>query len=79
VNKNKNFIDGGEILDKAIIAEKLKTLRNNRSAQEVADACGISKSALAMYETAERIPRDEIKVKLARFYGTTVEAIFFSV
>ena len=33
--------------------------------------------ALTMYETGQRVPRDEIKVKLARFYGKAVETIFF--
>lgn len=64
-------------MDRMIIAERLKSLRGNTPAQEVADACGISKSALAMYECGERIPRDEIKVALARYYNTTVGSLFF--
>ena len=43
----------------------------------VADYCGISVSALSMYENGDRVPRDEIKVKLARLYGKTVESIFY--
>ena len=57
--------------------EKLKTLRGNRSADEVAKAVGISRSAIGMYELEERIPRDDIKIKLADYFGTTVQAIFF--
>ena len=60
------------------IAKRLKKLRGGRTASEVANACGISNSALAMYEAGARIPRDEIKVKLARYYKTTVEQIFFA-
>lgn len=60
------------------IAERLRELRGNRPRIDVAQACGISVSALTMYEVGERVPRDEIKVKLARFYGTTVENIFFA-
>lgn len=66
------------MLDNAIIAKKLINLRGNRSKKEVAEACGISLSALTMYELGERTPRDEIKLRLARFYNTTVEAIFFA-
>lgn len=37
-----------------------------------------SVSSIAMYEAGKRVPRDEVKVALARFYGTTVEALFFA-
>lgn len=59
------------------IGSTLRKLRGKVPRSEVADACGISISALTMYETGKRIPRDEIKVKLASFYGRTVESIFF--
>lgn len=59
------------------IGSTLRKLRGKAPRSVVADACGISISALTMYETGKRIPRDEIKVKLARFYGRTVESIFF--
>lgn len=59
------------------IAKKLRDLRGERSREEVAAALHISVSALSMYENGARIPRDEIKVALARFYDTTVGALFF--
>ena len=61
----------------SVIAERLIKLRGDKTRDKVANACGISKSALAMYELGERIPRDEIKIKLAAYYNTTDEAIFF--
>lgn len=61
-----------------VMAEKLRKLRGNKTRQEVAEACGISVSALAMYEQGERVPRDEVKVKLAKFYNRTVAYIFFT-
>lgn len=60
------------------IAENLVKLRGERTQAEVAQNVGISTSALSMYEIAARIPRDEIKVRLARYYETTVERLFFS-
>lgn len=60
------------------IGMKLKALRGQRTQKEVADKVGITKSALAMYERDKRVPRDEVKVKLAAYYGETVQAIFFS-
>ena len=66
--------------DSKVIAHRLVELRNKakKTGEEVCKACEISRSALTMYEIGERIPRDEIKVKLARYYDTTVEAIFFT-
>ena len=46
--------------------------------QEAAANIGITKSALAMYERDERIPRDEIKIRIADYYGESVQSIFFS-
>lgn len=64
-------------MDAEKIALRLIELRGNRTIKEVADANGISVSALAMYEAAKRIPRDEIKLKLAKYYGVDVAALFF--
>lgn len=58
--------------------KRLVALRGDRTQEKVAKDIGISTSALAMYETEKRIPRDEIKIALAKYYGTTVEAIFFA-
>lgn len=66
-------------MNKKVMAEKLRKLRGNRSRQEVAEACGISVSALAMYEAGERVPRDEIKIKLAKFYNCSVSYIFLRI
>ncbi|MCY8531069.1 helix-turn-helix transcriptional regulator [Bacillus licheniformis] len=64
-------------MDKELIAQRLITLRAKRSRNQVANDLGISVSALQMYETGHRIPRDEIKVKLASYYNKTVQEIFF--
>ena len=53
-------------------------LRGNKSQDEVAKAIGISKSALSMYENGSRVPRDEIKVRLANYYKKSVQHIFFN-
>ncbi len=56
---------------------KLRALRGTRSQKEVANELGITKSALAMYERDERVPRDEVKVKIATYYNETVQFLFF--
>ena len=60
------------------IAERLILARGDEKREEVARAVGISVSAIAMYENGAIIPRDEIKVKLADYYNTTVQELFYS-
>lgn len=60
------------------VAERLIELRGNQSREQVAAAINVSVSAISMYENGQRIPRDEIKVRLADYYGTTVQDIFFN-
>jgi len=57
---------------------KLKELRGTKTQQEAAEGIGITKSALAMYERDERIPRDEVKVRIADYYGVSVLFLFFN-
>lgn len=65
-------------MDNNKIGSKLRALRGDKSAETVAKEIGISVSALFMYERGERIPRDQIKLRLASYYGTTVQDIFFT-
>lgn len=65
-------------MDSLRIGEKLVALRGDIPQERVARDVGISVSALSMYEQGNRIPRDEIKIKLATYYNTTVQELFFS-
>ena len=58
------------------IGKRLRNLRGNKTVQCVADAIGISRSALAMYEIGDRIPRDEIKIKICTYYGVDINIFF---
>ena len=60
------------------IAKKLIELRGERTREEVAKAIGVSVSAVGMYENGERIPRDFIKIRIAKYYNRSVEEIFFA-
>lgn len=61
------------------VAERIKEARLEKgcSVEEVAKGCGISVSAVQMYECGQRVPRDEIKVAMAQFFDTTVQDLFF--
>ena len=56
----------------------LRELRGDRTQEEIARAIGITKSSWAMYERGERTPRDETKMRIAKFFGRSIEEIFFS-
>lgn len=63
----------------AEIGRRLRDLRGNKNRDTVAEDLHISSSALGMYECGQRTPRDEIKIAIAKYFGTTVQAIFFDV
>ena len=60
------------------IGEKLRLLRNKKTIAEVADAIGVTRSSYVKYERDERRPRDEVKVRIANYYGESIENIFFN-
>lgn len=59
------------------VAERLIEARGNKTQDEVAEAVGVSRSAMGMYESGQRIPRDEIKRKLASYYNRSIQDLFF--
>lgn len=60
--------------------EILLKLRKDKgkSRSEVAKALGLTRSAIAMYERGERVPKDDIKVKISKYYGKSVSSIFYA-
>lgn len=65
-------------MDRSTIGNKLRDLRGEMTLEKVAGDLGISVSALNMYELGNRIPRDEIKIKIADYYKTSVDSLFFA-
>lgn len=55
----------------------LRELRGSLSQNEIAEKIGVTKSAWAMYERGERMPRDEVKIRIAKYFNKSVEEIFF--
>lgn len=56
----------------------LRKLRGDKSIEKIACEIGVSKSAWAMYERDERVPRDEVKIRIANHFGKSVQEIFFN-
>ena len=65
-------------LDAKKIGLRLRKMRGIRTRRGVAIELGISYRTLTSYETGERVPSDLTKVKLADYYNTTVEDLFYS-
>ncbi|PWL88327.1 MAG: XRE family transcriptional regulator [Escherichia coli] len=62
-----------------IIGERLRHLRESKNLErkEVANATGLTVSAISNYELGIRIPRDEVKYVLAQFYNADIRETFF--
>ena len=68
-----------EGMDAVKIGLRLKSLREtkNETAEQLSRAIDVSASAVTMYETGKRIPRDEVKIRIAEHFAVPVESIFF--
>ena len=65
-------------MDTKKIGNKLRELRGSKTVKTVAEDNGLSMSAVCMYESGLRVPKDDIKIRLAKYYGVQVESIFFA-
>lgn len=60
------------------MGKNLQTLRGDIPRATVAQAINVSLPSYSAYERNDRIPRDEVKLRIAEYFGTTVQAIFFN-
>lgn len=58
----------------------LASLRTDRglTKRKVARDTGCSYASICAYEYGTRMPCDDVKVKLANYYGVPVESIFYT-
>ena len=70
---------GYEELDATQIGNRIKNLREGKDETmlDLSKAIGTSESAIGMYESGQRVPRDEIKIRIAEHFSVPVESIFF--
>ena len=60
------------------IGERLREVRGIRPKTKVAEAIGISYSALCKYEAGLRIPVGAVKKRIADYYGISVDELFYT-
>ena len=65
-------------VDPKTVGRRLRDLRGCRTKTGVARDIGISYSSLCFYEDGERNPSPAVQEKLAKYYGVTVESIFYT-
>ena len=72
--------EGGNNLEGNYIAANLKELRKRKGVTqaEIARALGVPATTYNAWETGQNIPRDDMKVAIAEYYGRTVGFIFFN-
>ena len=68
------------MIDPTIIGKKLRNLRlaAGETIKETAIAVGVSESALRMYETGQRVPRDEVKESFGNHFKRSIEFLFYT-
>lgn len=64
-------------MDSKKIGKRLKELRGKKTLATVAVDLGVTPMAVSLWERGERIPNDEMKVRIAQYYGRSVAFIFF--
>ena len=67
-----------QAIDRTAIGTRLRDLRGNKPQAEVASAIGVTAMAISQYERGERIPNDEMKIRIAAYYKKSVEELFFA-
>lgn len=63
--------------DRVLVGQRLRALRGARTLDEVGEALGVTGMAVSLWERGERMPSDEMKVKIAAYYKRSVMSIFF--
>lgn len=56
----------------------LRKLRGDRTQEEIAAILGITKSSWASMNGMKEFPRDEVKIRIANFFGKTVQELFYT-
>nr|WP_213974942.1 helix-turn-helix transcriptional regulator [Tepidanaerobacter acetatoxydans] len=58
-----------------ILGNRIKTLREREGLTQIefAKILNISNTTLSQYESGQRVPSDEIKTKIADFFGVTID------
>lgn len=65
-------------MDRAKIGKRLRDLRGSQKLIDAARALGVTPGCIANYECGLRIPPDDMKIKIAKYYKRSVNSIFYA-
>lgn len=65
-------------MDKNIIGKRLKDLRGERTLEDVGKDLQVTAMAVSLWERGERIPNDDMKLKISNYFGVPLFDIFFA-
>ena len=60
------------------IGMRIRKLRGIRTQKGLAEALGISQNSLGNYEKGRRIPPDDVKVRMASYFGVDIKDLFYT-
>ena len=63
--------------DAVAVGQRLREFRGIRTRSGVARETGIKATTLQGYENGTRMPKPETMIRLANYYGTSVQHLFF--
>ena len=69
---------GGDKMNATAVGARIRDLRGSMAQKKVAEDLGVLQSTYSMYESGQRIPSDEVKIKIANYFKKTVQEIFFA-
>lgn len=61
------------------VGEKIREMRGSRNLtqEELGNALGCTKMAISTYESGKRMPNDNMKIKIANYFGVSISSIFY--
>ncbi len=65
-------------MDKPEIGRRLKMLRGDRTLEEVGKALNVTSMAVSSWELGKRVPNDDMKVRIANYFGVSLYDLFFA-
>jgi transcriptional regulator with XRE-family HTH domain len=60
------------------IGDRLRKLRGDRTQAAVAEAVGVTTMSISQYEAGIRWPSDEVKIRLAEYFGVDIKDLFYT-
>lgn len=65
-------------MNKIEIGKRLKALRGDRTLEKVGNDLNVTAMAVSSWELGKRVPSDDLKVKLASYYGVSLYDLFYA-